>query len=460
MSRNKPAISNENKEFMNLVNDLFGLVDFSYNMDTDEEDDEKPIRNLATYLSTFFDQMIDASKNFTHPFAIKTDDETVGKRNYEALRKYSGLQRPFNPEDIAKILVASDFDGFERELERAINNLKEKDDIGYDYLIQRLRQHYPNLNAELNNGNLLWSFIRKKVEMLLNIIAGNETADTGVYRIHDAILYPRTITDATARRFKSRLISSFHDCCPVIGCCNKLTYISEDEELRPNYGIVRLDPDNGEDYKNLVPLCSEHYSQYIAITDEDNIYENAESVFRNLDIMKDLSMHQEEYDNLIPEHQILGRIDELLQNLDDLSKPERIAAIERVHSNDDENVLLKYDPARVDEKIINATDNIAYEDLADMVKNHVAKYFPFITERLSSLDNQNILNEQELRRDIRAFYEALRDRSEYKIIDYTEVNRVMVDWIHRTTNYDPSLCQIVISSFIQSCEIFDRNTEA
>ena len=65
------------------------------------------------------------------------------------------------------------------------------------------------------------------------------------------------------------------------------------------------------------------------------------------------------------------------------------------------------------------------------------------------------INEDKLRRSIKALYEDLSDKNLIGYsMDYSEIIEAISKWMHDVTDEDIDDCKIIISCFIQSCEIF------
>ena len=94
--------------------------------------------------------------------------------------------------------------------------------------------------------------------------------------------------------------------------------------------------------------------------------------------------------------------------------------------------------------------------LTDEILNHVLKYYHFIQNQFQQLEAQNILDFETVRNQIRGCYLKL-EKSESSQVEIVEL---MSKWLAEKTRYDNILaCHIVISFFVQSCEVFREITE-
>ena len=75
---------------------------------------------------------------------------------------------------------------------------------------------------------------------------------------------------------------------------------------------------------------------------------------------------------------------------------------------------------------------------------------------MTNLDKRGEIDYDEIQDQIHAMYKKLSKARKSRMEIFNEI----VGKIHRITLQDEVYCQIVVSYFIQSCEVFDAITEA
>ena len=118
----------------------------------------------------------------------------------------------------------------------------------------------------------------------------------------------------------------------------------------------------------------------------------------------------------------------------------------------------KFDFAAASKNAIAIAKKICPEEtlLANEVCNNVLLYYRFIEEQLRQLDSEGILDFELTRTQIRGCYLKL-DRTG---LSQSEIVESMAKWLTDKTGSKNSLaCRIVISFFIQACEVFHEISE-
>lgn len=104
------------------------------------------------------------------------------------------------------------------------------------------------------------------------------------------------------------------------------------------------------------------------------------------------------------------------------------------------------DPKELNKKIDQAQDLALYLS----VNNYVTTYFLKIHEIMISLDKRKVIDYEEVQDQMKAIYRRLKKTNKSKLEIFTEISNK----IKRVTLQDDIFCQIVVSYFIQSCEVF------
>lgn len=81
-------------------------------------------------------------------------------------------------------------------------------------------------------------------------------------------------------------------------------------------------------------------------------------------------------------------------------------------------------------------------------------YFVRIREIMMNLDKRGDIDYDEVQDQMHAIYKRLKKAKKSNVEIFNEI----VGKIHRVTLQEDTYCQIVVSYFIQSCEVFDAIT--
>ncbi len=100
-------------------------------------------------------------------------------------------------------------------------------------------------------------------------------------------------------------------------------------------------------------------------------------------------------------------------------------------------------PEKIDEELHSF---LVYE-----VKGHVTKYFLFIEKTMQSLARRKQFSDDLLRAQIKESYRKLAEKNNSPETIYSALS----ERLRSITKQDIRFCAIVISYFIQSCEVFN-----
>lgn len=114
-----------------------------------------------------------------------------------------------------------------------------------------------------------------------------------------------------------------------------------------------------------------------------------------------------------------------------------------------DNVEISYNPQTIDDKT-NATITPLVKR---RIRTDVQEYYLQIKEKLTQLDEIKPLTTENISTQIKAYYLSLR--KEYNITNQKTIYNALVDWLHnKTEQTSKEACQIIISYFVQNCEVF------
>lgn len=215
--------------------------------------------------------------------------------------------------------------------------------------------------------------------------------------------------------------------CPFPGCGRQLT-ISNNGKAIHSYEISLIDKENAAEPSNLIALCPQCYATYA------------------IDDSKRLSAELKDVKEIISTHK------QSVHMLDDLPLEKGIVGvirhIQKLGEKELENASL--DPKEIKQKLSPSQDVALYI----AVNSYVTTYFIRIKEIMINLDKSGEIDYDEIQDQIHALYKRLKKTHKSRLEIFSEI----ADKIHRVTLQDDIFCQIVVSYFVQSCEVFDAIT--
>lgn len=106
---------------------------------------------------------------------------------------------------------------------------------------------------------------------------------------------------------------------------------------------------------------------------------------------------------------------------------------------------INYDPVSVDKKIPND-----YSLLKTKITTYNKHYYSYVRQLFYELDGDNEFKFDILSAQIKATYLKINHLTK----DYSTVFDNLVDWIQNKTDGSKEACEVIISFFIQNCEVF------
>lgn len=224
------------------------------------------------------------------------------------------------------------------------------------------------------------------------------------------------------------LVSEEGSVCPNDGCTHPL-FTDENGHLGLLYDVAVINPDeSSESMNNLIALCPECAAKY-------RLGLNPMSILRMKEIKKQF------------QEQAMDR--ELLSDQKVQEGVRRvIGKIPKMRPTG--TVDLNYDPVMLRNKI--EPDNIA---LYLKTQGHVNIYFNIVHETMQQMGREGELRFKPFCEQVKMNYLNLKEQGRDQVTIYRE----LTDWLQRGTNEERDYCEIVISYFIQKCEVFDVITE-
>lgn len=332
--------------------------------------------------------------------SVKLSDETI--RSYTK----RGL-----PKKLASTIV------YRLTPEILVERINERSDTSRTLLAEDLRGYDSTLNAD-NVAEAISAWIVEIVQTAAGLVP--QTALQKQQQLQLSL-------DLKAK-YGDYLLSETDGFCPFPGCGKQLT-VSGNGRAVHTYDVSLIDKKKAATPDNLIAMCPQCYATYLL--------DDSTKVCKSLKEVKTvLSTHRQSVhllDNLPLEKGIVG----VISRIKKLGEKELSDA--------------SLDPKEIKQKLSPAQDMALY--LA--VNNYVTTYFRRIKEIMMNLDKRGEIDYDEIQDQIHAFYKRLKKANKTR----PEIFNEIVGKVHRVTLQDDIYCQIVVSYFVQSCEVFDAITK-
>ncbi len=197
-----------------------------------------------------------------------------------------------------------------------------------------------------------------------------------------------------------------------------------EEEKKILAGVEQLSTDS-EDIKNIIwlcPNCHEKFDKPRTLTGYNHLLNIKKELLKNRKIKEEFYSYNIE--------------EEIKQIL-------RILANEYI---EDSLIILEYDPTVIDKKTNTTLNPLTKRK----IKRHVSEFFNIIKQEFKNIDSINVSKAEQIAIQIKSFYlKALENDTNQE-----NIYRYLVDWLHKKTNVEEEASSIIISYFIQNCEVF------
>lgn len=181
-------------------------------------------------------------------------------------------------------------------------------------------------------------------------------------------------------------------------------------------------PDNLNALSNLIALSTEASENYLinpTVEEYENLYNIKKNCSRNIQILDDINKIKIEEEIIV-----------VLKSLSSLTNTNAL-------------INLEYEALRIDEKI---------DDM--LLKNEIQIDVLYYYRYIESVFSQSVNNFDEIANEVRLCSKKLENAG----YSQEEVIMHLVDWIHNKafigTDTGRQACKIVVSFFIQNCEVF------
>lgn len=288
-----------------------------------------------------------------------------------------------------------------------------------DNLVNALRQ--TGVNCTRDEAPML---CEKLLHLLIDAAAvGVEEIDVSLIGENETTL---PIYDDTElkKKYGVHLLSETNNHCPYDGCLKPLR-IGDGPQSAFDYSIVRINPKiTKETVDNLIALCPECGKKYrYELTDEKR--------YRLEDIKLRLSTLKEAMDTLT-EDKIVAGVERVIGKIPGIP-------IERI-------MELSYKPTQVANKM-DKTDPALFMK----INTYVSGYYPDVSDLFKQAEIENDFNFEKFCSQIKFKFSDIKNSG----LTQGQIFDKLVDWLSGATNEDREPCEVIISYFVQKCEVFD-----
>lgn len=268
-----------------------------------------------------------------------------------------------------------------------------------------------------------------------NIASKLATVFTDIIKITAGIIEPSDLEKQKLQQLEQDLRNKYGDylineanhVCPFPGCGRSLV-VTNAGKATNSYSVCLVDKKKAPTVENLLALCPHCYAIY-------SIDDNAKVCKELNGVKKILVAHQQS-----------------IQLLDDLPLEKGIVGVISKVKNLKEKDLAdaSLDPKEIKQKLKPA-DNMA---LYITVNTYVTTYYIKLREIMMNADKRGDIDYDEVQDQMHAIYKRLKKAKKTKVEIFNEIAQK----IHNVSLREDIFCQIVVSYFIQSCEVFDAIT--
>lgn len=301
-------------------------------------------------------------------------------------------------------------------------NHPERDDIVLDGLVDDV-QPFCDTSTNVTNQNvaeILFELFHKSLEYIVNPELENDRK----------IRQGQTISNRAKGSFGSGLVDDCKYTCSMPLCGKHLQTITPQNQTAADYEIIPIEESKGVKYENLIAVCHDCFQKYTL--------SHTKAEKKSLKAIKKLQMDARSTRQTLDDIAISKGIELVIENLSN-AKPSELKD-------------LTYDPVSVSEKI--DEDNCYF--LVNDIKNNVARYYNYIEKTMRNLSMKNVYSDDLIRAQMKESYKQLASNH---TLNPEQIFSELSKRIQRITKQDIRFCYIVVSYFVQSCEVFNAITK-
>lgn len=269
-----------------------------------------------------------------------------------------------------------------------------------------------------NVAEVIFDLIKESLEFIVNPELENDRK----------MAKANMTSEQAKKKYGATLLEDCKHTCSKPGCSKHLQTVADDHQSKDDYCVAHISG-NKNCYENLIPLCHDCFQSYsLKHTQADE---------KELQKIKQLQVQTNNARTTLRGTDIEKGIRRVLENLS------------RAKVSDFAD--LNYNAITVTKKI----DQDADYFLLDEVMRNVTRYYLFIEKNMKQLVKQEVFSDELLRAQIKVSYQKLAKKN----LPAELIYQLLAERLQSITKQDVRYCYIVISYFIQSCEVFDALTK-
>ena len=301
--------------------------------------------------------------------------------------------------------------------ENFIESLQERPHHVRELLAQDLLPYNPTATAE------------NVAELLANIFVEIIRTTTGLVEPDTLEQQKQLQASASLKTQYGKYLLQECDSHCVMNGCSKPLILSNGNSISNVYEVSLVDKIKKPTVDNLIALCPQCFATYQM--------DNDKSLVKLLKARKkSLSNHMESV-NLLSSSELEKGLTDVITSITKLKQKDLVTST--------------LDPKEIKDKIDPNKDLHLYL----MVTQQVTTYYVKLQEILKNLDKRKVIDYEDLQLQMRSIYKKLKKANKSDMEIFDEISNK----IHKSTMQTPLYCQIVVSYFIQKCEVFDAITK-
>ena len=298
------------------------------------------------------------------------------------------------------------------------DNFNERTDVVLESLAEDIQPFVNDVDKD-NVGETLFDLFKQSLEFIVNPELENDRK----------MLLAKTGSAKAKGTYGAGLLDDCRHICSVPGCAKHLQVVNDRNYAIDAYEIASINTGKMSKYEDLIAMCHGCFQNYV--------FNQKKEDEKALKTIKKLQIDARSTRRTLDEIAIEKGITQVIMNLSK-AKPGQL-------------LELNYDAVSVPEKI----DEDLHFFLVYEVKSHVTKYFLFIEKTMQDLTRRKQFSDDLLRAQIKESYRKLAEKKNNPETIYAALS----ERLRSITKQDIRFCAIVISYFIQSCEVFNAITK-
>lgn len=300
-------------------------------------------------------------------------------------------------------------------------NHPNRDDIVLDGLVDDVQPFCDDgtVVTTQNVADVLFELFCKSLEYIVNPEFENDRK----------IRQGQSISNRAKGTYGSGLIDDCKYTCSMPLCGKHLQITSPQNHSVADYEIITIEESKGVKYENVVAVCHDCFQKYTL--------SHTKAEEKSLKVIKKLQSDARSARQTLDDIAINKGIELVIENLSKAKASELKD--------------LTYDPVSISEKI--DEDNCYF--LVNDIKNNVARYYNYIDKTMKNLAMKNVYSDDLIRAQMKESYRQLVAKK----LTPEQIFSELSERIRRITKQDIRFCYIVVSYFVQSCEVFHAITK-